>query len=68
VLDVSHETLLIKNSKAFLESHSDEEISENDVKLIDTQSNCILCNACYSSCPVYEVNKEFLGPFALTRA
>ncbi len=68
VVDVSHETLLIKNSKAFLEVNSEVEISEKDVKVIDTQSNCILCNACYSSCPVYEVNKEFLGPFALTRA
>ena len=68
VVDVSHETLLIKNSKAYLEVNSEVEISEKDVKVIDIQSNCILCNACYSSCPVYEVNKEFLGPFALTRA
>ena len=68
VVDVSHETLLIKKSNAFLEANSKEEVSEIDVKLIDTQSNCILCNACYSSCPVYEVNKDFLGPFALTRA
>lgn len=68
VVDVSHETLLIKKSKAFLQVNSEIKISEKDVKIIDTQSNCILCNACYSSCPVYEVNKEFLGPFALTRA
>lgn len=31
------------------------------------QSDCILCGSCYSSCPVYAVNEEFLGPFALTR-
>ncbi|ABB43319.1 Succinate dehydrogenase/fumarate reductase Fe-S protein subunit [Sulfurimonas denitrificans DSM 1251] len=31
------------------------------------QSDCILCGSCYSACPVYEVNKEFLGPFSLTR-
>jgi fumarate reductase iron-sulfur subunit len=68
VVDVSHETLLIKNSKAFLESNSNLEITNKEVEKIDTQSNCILCNACYSSCPVYEVNKDFLGPFALTRA
>ena len=43
-------------------------VAQEDVKKIDLQSNCILCNSCYSSCPVYEVNKEFLGPFALTRA
>jgi len=68
VVDVSHETFLIKKSKAYLDTNSELEISQNDTKLIDIQSNCILCNACYSSCPVYEVNKEFLGPFALTRA
>ena len=44
------------------------QVSQEDVKNIDLQSNCILCNSCYSSCPVYDVNKEFLGPFALTRA
>jgi len=37
-------------------------------KIIDIQSNCILCHSCFSSCPVYEVNPDFLGPFALTRA
>jgi len=43
-------------------------ISQKSVDVIDVQSNCILCNSCYSSCPVYEVNKDFIGPFALTRA
>lgn len=32
------------------------------------QSDCILCGACYSACPVYDVNPEFIGPFALTRS
>jgi fumarate reductase iron-sulfur subunit len=32
------------------------------------QTDCILCNSCYSACPVYAVNPDFLGPFALTRA
>jgi fumarate reductase iron-sulfur subunit len=31
------------------------------------QSDCILCGACYSACPVYAVNENFIGPFALTR-
>lgn len=31
------------------------------------QSDCILCGSCYSACPVYAVNGDFLGPFALTR-
>jgi len=70
VVDVSHETLVINQTKSYIDlsesNHS--EITAKDVKKIDTQSNCILCNSCYSSCPVYEVNKDFLGPFALTRA
>jgi fumarate reductase iron-sulfur subunit len=47
------------NSEAVL-NHEDEKINE-------VQSDCILCGSCYSACPVYAVNEEFLGPFALTR-
>lgn len=69
VVDVSHETLLIKKLNLTINSNiQPTEISQEDIKNIDLQSNCILCNSCHSSCPVYEVNKEFLGPFALTRA
>jgi len=32
------------------------------------QTDCILCDSCYSACPVLAVNPNFLGPFALTRA
>jgi len=32
------------------------------------QSDCILCDICYSACPVLAVNPDFAGPFALTRA
>jgi len=34
----------------------------------EVQSDCILCGACFSACPVYAVNEEFIGPFALTRS
>jgi fumarate reductase iron-sulfur subunit len=68
VVDVSHETLLIDRTKSYIEEIEDYKVTQKDIKSIDTQSNCILCNSCYSSCPVYDVNKEFLGPFALTRA
>ncbi len=68
VVNVSHETILIKKTSSFIQENQDIKISQKDVSIIDLQSNCILCNACYSSCPVYEVNKDFLGPFALTRA
>ena len=69
VVDVSHETLLLKriNSSINIEVKNDV-VNQEDIKKIDLQSNCILCSSCYSSCPVYNVNREFLGPFALTRA
>lgn len=69
VVDVSHETLLIKKLNLTINSNiQSTQISQEDIKNIDLQSNCILCNSCHSSCPVYKVNKEFLGPFALTKA
>ena len=43
-------------------------VSQEDEKRNELQSDCILCGACYSACPVYSVNEEFLGPFALTRS
>ena len=68
VVNVSHGTLLIEKTKSYISKIEEFNISQKDIKNIDLQSNCILCNSCYSSCPVYDVNKEFLGPFALTRA
>lgn len=38
-----------------------------DESRVRVQSDCILCHSCFSACPVLEVNKEFLGPFSLTR-
>lgn len=49
-----------KISKDIVLTHEDEKINE-------VQSDCILCASCYSACPVYAVNEEFLGPFSLTR-
>ncbi len=69
VVDVSHETLVIEKVIDTIKSDDNNiELNKDDIKKIDLQSNCILCNSCYSSCPVYDVNKDFLGPFALTRA
>lgn len=67
VVDLSSQQKCLKDSKAYLAKKSDALITKEDEKNIDLQSNCILCNSCYSSCPVYEVNPEFKGPFALTR-
>ena len=42
-------------------------LTQEDEKLNEIQSDCILCGSCYSACPVYALNEEFLGPFTLTR-
>ncbi len=69
IVDVSHETLLIEKSiDSINREDTTNQVHKDDIKRIDLQSNCILCNSCYSSCPIYSVNKKFLGPFALTRA
>ena len=63
--DVSFMTLV--RTRAFLEKENIVKQTKEDEKLIERQSDCILCNSCFSACPVLEVNKDFLGPFALTR-
>lgn len=67
VTELENEGRTLKASKAFLKELSGKSISKEDEKIIDIQSNCILCHSCYSSCPIFEVNENFLGPFALTR-
>jgi fumarate reductase iron-sulfur subunit len=67
VVDLDVQDNFLKKSKSYLKTKSNEEITKSDEKKIDIESNCILCNSCFSSCPVYEVNEEFIGPFALVR-
>jgi succinate dehydrogenase / fumarate reductase iron-sulfur subunit len=37
-------------------------------KKLDVKVDCILCGACYSSCPVVSTDEEYLGPAALLKA
>jgi len=67
VVDLSHQERFLNTAKSFLKEYEANEITKKDEKAIDIQSNCILCQSCFSSCPVYEVNKDFLGPYVLTR-
>lgn len=67
VVNINKNKELLAKTNSFLEEFSSQEITKEDEKLIDRQSNCILCQSCYSSCPVLEVNKDFKGPFVLTR-
>lgn len=42
--------------------------SPRDRKYIDEMLNCILCAACYSSCPMIWSDPEFLGPAQILKA
>ena len=58
------------NAKAkawMVASNKNQKLTPQDEKINEIQSDCILCGSCYSACPVYAVNGDFLGPFALTR-
>ena len=58
----------LKTSTAWLQTAQTVSITEQNIALTEKQSDCILCDSCYSACPVLEVNPDFIGPFALTRA
>ena len=58
----------LKRAKAYLLEPGEEPMDEEAERLIERQSDCILCHSCYSSCPVYESKPSFLGPFALSRS
>ena len=68
VVDMDRAYAFNAKAKAWL-SKSSESVSLNyeDEQVNALQSDCILCGSCYSACPVYAVNGDFLGPFALTR-
>ncbi|MFT5835830.1 MAG: succinate dehydrogenase / fumarate reductase iron-sulfur subunit [Sulfurimonas sp.] len=69
-LVVDMEKALSFNEKAKAWQHTlnpSIKLSKENEKINEIQSNCILCGACYSACPVYAVNEEFIGPFSLTR-
>lgn len=42
--------------------------SPKDREKLDIITDCILCAACYSSCPVNWMNSSYLGPAALNKA
>lgn len=37
-------------------------------QLFDNETNCILCGACYSACPVLDLNTRYIGPAAIVAA
>jgi succinate dehydrogenase / fumarate reductase, iron-sulfur subunit len=70
-LVVDMDSALTCNTKAQAFSSDNPEnikLSKAEEKCNELQSDCILCGSCYSACPVYAVNENFIGPFALTRS
>lgn len=68
VVDMDKSYAFNAKAKAWLHvTQKDRAITQEEEKINEVQSDCILCGSCYSACPVYAVNEEFLGPFALTR-
>jgi len=57
-----------KKAKTYLQTtNANLTLTQEDEKRSELQSDCILCGSCYSACPVFSVNEDFLGPFTLTR-
>jgi fumarate reductase iron-sulfur subunit len=68
VVDMDKAYSFNAKAKAWQKSlNSSISLSQENEKINEVQSDCILCGSCYSACPVYAVNEEFLGPFSLTR-
>jgi len=68
VVDMEKALSFNKTAKAWAISPEElPAVTPEDAEINEVQSDCILCGACYSACPVYAVNPEFIGPFALTR-
>ncbi|WP_428738608.1 succinate dehydrogenase/fumarate reductase iron-sulfur subunit [Sulfurimonas sp.] len=68
VVDMDKSYEMNVKAKAWLNKLNHEATLDHEAeKINEVQSDCILCGSCYSSCPVYAVNGEFLGPFSFTR-
>ena len=57
----------LQKSQAWLHQYQEAILTPEDAHKTERQTDCILCDSCYSACPVYALNPDFLGPFALTR-
>ncbi|MDY0320156.1 MAG: succinate dehydrogenase/fumarate reductase iron-sulfur subunit [Arcobacteraceae bacterium] len=55
---------------ADVEAHPEIEnvVTKEEAARLDEADYCIQCGNCYYSCPAVEVNEDYLGPAALTKA
>ncbi len=67
-VDKSISLLRNKDAQSYLHKYKEVVLNSKEEKKLAIQSDCILCDSCFSACPVLEVNDKFIGPFALTRA
>lgn len=67
VVDMDKALMFNAKAKAWSIVNDTVSVTQENEKINEVQSDCILCGSCYSACPVYTTNEEFLGPFALTR-
>lgn len=67
VVDMDKTESLLVKTRAWLEETQPAEVAPEEEKRYRVQSDCILCQSCYSVCPVLEVMPEFEGPYALSR-
>ena len=67
VVDIEKPLNTLKKSHAYLQEFQKCNMTLEDEKRIEKQTDCILCTSCFSICPVLDVDEEFLGPFALTK-
>ena len=51
------------NNIKLLHLTQDKYIKYTDLQQIEKATECINCTSCQSSCPIYEVNGDFLAPF-----
>jgi len=54
LVDKSSAVELLKREGAYINSYNDITLNSQDEHLTQIQSDCILCNSCYSACPVIE--------------
>lgn len=64
-LVVDHKGFLdkLKDAKAWFEPQEEfQPVYPEDLQKFDKETDCILCGICYSTCPAFEMDKEFGGP------
>jgi len=66
VVDHSNIEKNIKRVNAWFKPGKNEQLPQ-ELKKYEKQTDCILCNVCFSECEALDYNKNFAGPFAFTK-